>query len=777
MSDSVKNSPKSLDEVQEIVAPMIEAARKHYDENIGPAREKATKLYNADIEEQPAEEGYSSVIIPVVKDSIRKVMPTLMRIFTGPERYLQFSPRATVSGDQNVLLRREKTARAMTLYVNHIVMQENKGYRVLYGAFKDALTRRLGWLKWWVEQVDDPETAEFTGLNEQGLLALLIDRSVKIEREDIREYLSPEGGVLYDVVVERAGPRLKFRFDVVPGEELFWNQDATSVDDATILAHQRERRLHEIVAEGYDEEKVLELSGGANDDVPTDSTSERDARRPDAGGSQRNDSTRDADPAVRPILYTEAYVRLRYEGELGGRKVKDKKVRLYRVCTVGKAHRVLSMKPVSHRPFACLTPDFEPATLEGRGFADDLETAQKVQSEIHRGVLDSAAVALDSPIVYFDGHVSVADLLRPVRERIVRADVPADQAVQRMDHRFLGPDLLPLADYWERIVESTTGHTRASDGLDADVLQSTTKSAVTATVTAAQARTELIARSFAEGLKDAMYGLLRTVIEHQDYAAMVRVGGELVEIDPRAWDADMDVVVNVALGTGVTEDRMAFLQGIIADQSAVYMAGGPSNPLVKLSHMFNSRARALEMMGYANAEEFYGRVDPEMEQQLAQQPQQPQDPNAALAAAETEKAKIAAEVERYKADLDAQLRQAELGLRQAEAAAQNELAQVKLANEIALKMAEMEAKNGVALDREELKAKVALIKAELESQTRVTTAKIAAEASLAGHQAGLMKQSMSADAQERGHEVGLEKTRIQAAAARKRKEASDGGKD
>jgi len=54
----------------------------------------------------------------------------------------------------------------------------------------------------------------------------------------------------------------------------------------------------------------------------------------------------------------------------------------------------------------------------------------------------------------------------------------------------------------------------------------------------------------------------------------VRLRGKWVNIDPRYWDADLDVQVNVALGRGTDQDKMQFLSLIAAEAGADHADGG-----------------------------------------------------------------------------------------------------------------------------------------------------------------------------------------------------------
>ena len=185
----MNHSPKTLQDVEDLVGPMVEAARQHVDANVRPTRIKATAFYKG----EPfgdEEHGYSKVVLTELRDAVRSMLPSLMRVFTGPEKYVTFEP--TGADDLNLLPQREALARTMTGYINHILMVDNPGFRIMRGWFKDALVRRLGWVMWWVEEIAEREAARHTGLSYQQFLGLVADRSVTIEEPE--EHADPNGG-------------------------------------------------------------------------------------------------------------------------------------------------------------------------------------------------------------------------------------------------------------------------------------------------------------------------------------------------------------------------------------------------------------------------------------------------------------------------------------------------------------------------------------------------------------------------------------------------------
>jgi hypothetical protein len=65
----------------------------------------------------------------------------------------------------------------------------------------------------------------------------------------------------------------------------------------------------------------------------------------------------------------------------------------------------------------------------------------------------------------------------------------------------------------------------------------------------------------------------------------------------------MDVIVNVALGAGTEDDKLATLAAV-SEQQKLILGMGPQN-LVNLQHVFNTYKTMLELRGFKNVEEYF----------------------------------------------------------------------------------------------------------------------------------------------------------------------------
>lgn len=202
-------------------------------------------------------------------------------------------------------------------------------------------------------------------------------------------------------------------------------------------------------------------------------------------------------------------------------------------------------------------------------------------------------------------------------------------------------------------------------GLDPDALQNTTATAVSAAVGASEGQIEAMARNLAEGGLSQLYKiLLKLTKQYVSEEEMIMVDGQHVPVDPRSWQDDMDVVVNVGLGRGQKQERLATLQQTLSTQMQIWQAYGPSNGLVSMTQIRNTLADIQRIGGVYNSERYYMPMDPQREQQLTQEAQrqaaaaaqQQGDPNAAFI--QTEQMKTQAKMATDMAKIQSEDRQA-----------------------------------------------------------------------------------------------------------------------
>src|SRR5262245_11061341 len=384
---------------------------------ISDERASALNYYMGNMsKDMPAPDGRSKAVSSDVADTIEGLMPPLMDIFASGDEVVQFAP----VGPEDVAAAEQETD-----YVNHVFMQQNPGFLILYSFIKDALLSKVGVVKVFWERRALAERETYLDLDAAAFAVLAGDPEVEIVEHtvhaaDVGAGLkpaptvtagagsladgatplpqgSPQGeeaggaaapsaaeassapATLHDVTVVTRRTREAARVEPVPPEEFGISRHARSLRDADYCFHAVVRSEARLVAEGYDREQIERLPSYAAahtiEEQARDSVDESTLRQ-GADGERGN----------RLIRVTEHYLRMDYEGgpvDEDGRE-RPGEPELYRVVTGGDDGEVLTRdgEPAVFRedmiPFAAMTPVIITHRFFGRSIADLVMDIQEV---------------------------------------------------------------------------------------------------------------------------------------------------------------------------------------------------------------------------------------------------------------------------------------------------------------------------------------------------------------------------------------------------------------
>ena len=680
-------SPDAMDEEQfgAVVKAAIDDAENYIDDYIAPRRELSMSFYRGDFLGNE-EEGRSQVVMTEVRDTVQAMMPSLLRIFTASENAVEFAPRSP----EDVL-----GAQQATDTVNYVFYSENPGFQILYDGIKDALISKTGIFKWRAEEIKSVSESEYTGLDAEQYALLVsdpdnevIEVSVKYVEQTVSDPMTgapmSSAQETYEVKVRRTKKGLKYIVQCIPPEEFLIARNARDLDTADYVGHRKLATVSELVAMGYDKDEV-EQYGGQGDTF--DINTEAQVRNPAILSFLNNADN--PDKTLERVFYVESYIRVDKDG--------DGIAELRRVCTIGNGTHILHDEVVDEVPFAVICPDPTPHMVIGESISDQVMDLQIIKTNVVRNTLDSLAQVIHPRTVVVEGQVNMDDVMNVETGGIIRARQPG--MVQSLSEPFVGMQAMPIINYLDDLRASRTGISKASQGLDANVLQSTTKAAVVATMSSAEQRLEMIARIFAEtGIKRLFKGLLKMIIKNQDKPMVIRLRNQWIPVDPRNWNPDMDMIVNVGLGNGNASERTMLLNMILQKQEQALMQFGPDNPLVDLKQYRDTITQILAINGMKDGSKYFKEIDrqslPQLQQASMGQPKP--DPTEMLAQVEMEKVKADIQIAQLKAQLDIEKTRME-----------DDRERDKTDVDMMLRAAEIEAKYGTQVN-------VAAIKAEME---------------------------------------------------------------
>ena len=666
------------DEVQDIVKDALSNATSFVESEISQDRIKSQRYFEGEVD-IGEEEGRSKIVSTKVRDTIRAIKPSLMRVFLSSENPVEFVP----TNQEDVI-----NAEQATKYA-HWKFQQLEGYKLLNDAIHDALVKKTGILKIWWEDTTDAEIRSYTNVTEEELSAIVNEDNVEvIEHSTEMGMMTDETGMQseqekHSLKVSYQKKQGELKIEGVPPEEFIVDRNAKSVDDAYIVAHKTEMRVSDLVSMGYDFEQISELSGLSSDSTYTDT--EQFERQ----GYDQEDEENITDLSMKQVQVVEAYMKIDKEG--------TGVAMMYRILLAGGESEVLECEPYGEVPFAVFEVDPEPHTFFGRSVADLLMNDQDSSTAMLRGMMDNVALTNSPRQGYVQGQVNVDDLMNNEIGGLVRMKSP--QALVDIATPFVAGQVLTAMQYMDDAVEAKSGVSRASMGLDPDALQNTSATAARLQAQQGSAQIEVMARNIAEGGMKRLFKLmLELLVENSCEETMMRLHGQFQPIDPRVWNTGMDMTVNVGVGTGQEGERHAALTQALQMQMQVWSTYGSGNGMVTMTGIRNTLGDMLALQGVRNVDRYFSPLTPEIEAQLEQQQQQMAQENPELSEADA-----LVQAETYKADKKAEMDMLKMQIEAQKALAIDDRERDELDQELIIKAAEILGKYGTSVDTAKIK--------------------------------------------------------------------------
>jgi len=649
------------EEIIGLVESEINGSSDYMDSEISSQRERSMEYFYG----EPfgnEEDGRSQVVVTDVQDTLMWMMPSLMRIFTAGDRVVKFVPEGPEDED---------TAEQATKYVNHVFYKQNDGFMVLYNMFLDALMQKVGIVKHYWEEVEKTTTESYQNLTEQEYSLLQQDDELEVvEHEEtvtITEQPDPFTGelvqveeVFHDVTFARTSMEGKVTIENVPPEEFLINRGAKTLEDARFICHRSHKSKSELLQMGFDPDVVEDLPGytGGADDITT--SQEYMARHSyDSTDVYPNQAAADSEMVVQ--VY-ESYVKLDMDGS--GISV------LHKICHAGS--ELLDIEPIDYIPFSTVCPIPIPHKFYGLSVAETVEDIQLIRSTLTRNLLDNMYLSNNGRFQVVEGQVNIDDLLTNRPGGIVRTRSP--NALQPIQTPSLQPYSFQMLQYWEDIKSGRTGVNPKTQGLSADVLKThVTTGAVTAALTNAQGRLELIARVFADtGVRNMFKSIYNLIQRYEDRKKVVRLNNNYFQIDPASWREDLDVDIEVGIGYG---DQDVRLQNISNFASLIEKVGQQTQGIVQPDNIYNLVREIADEMGIKNVDKFVSTPPTEPPPPSAQEQLQQVQAQAMMTQAQA-------------TQLEAEVKAKELEIK----AAKLELERVEIEHDMAVKREELKLK-------------------------------------------------------------------------------------
>jgi hypothetical protein len=548
----------------------------------------------------------SQIVMPELRDTVEWIMPTLMEIFVGSGKPVQFDPQSPDDEDQ---------AEIETEVVNHVFMRQNPGFFILHDYCKDALLLRNGYItSYWLKK-RKTSVESYTGLGEAEMTMMLQDFEAKGDEIEILEQREeqtivmgpqgPQASTQFDIKLRRTTEVGQAKVECVPPEEMRVSPQARhGLEEGPFVEHECKKSRSALKEMGFDPEVVdsitlatpdwLDLISLARDEV-TDQLSEEEPM----------------DPASQMVSLRTVFIRVDFDG--------DGITELRRVMVGGD--KILDNDEVEEMSYTSGSPIRMPHRHVGISYYDLLYDLQVIKTTLFRQGLDNLYIANNQGYAVDWTKVNMGDLLTSRPGRIVRTDGPPESVIMPLEMSSnIMSQIVPALEYCDLQREMRTGIGKDTMGVDADALQDVTKGGQLASMAAAAKKVMLVARLLAEGLKDTFEKIHSLLRRHQQQDMTMKLtNGRWLTANPADWKERTELLINVGLGSGTREEarQNIMLLGQAQKELAPFGLVGPKQA-------FATFRKVCHLLGEENATQYAMDPDsPEYQQYMQQHKPQP----------------------------------------------------------------------------------------------------------------------------------------------------------
>ena len=614
------------------------------------------------------QDGASQVVTSEFADVIESIMPGLMRVFTSTDDVAEFTPGAP--GE-------EQWAREASEYVPHVFMRQNDGFRILYWMIKDALMYRLGAVTVDLEDYSEKRRVPVQGLPQDAIDIVVAqaaeegaELAMELEQDEARLEVPgaplpsrgegpfpPPSAPTFSGIIAITHKRKRVVADNIAPEDILFTPTARDQDKASFLGFRKRVTASDLVEMGLSQADVDELRSDRD-------LSPEEAQRND--GAVLNEAERgDLGDSERPLWLVVAYVRADSDGD-GVSEL----LRVVYAHAGGTAGRIVErVEWDGLASIALASPILMSHTIVGRSLFDQTQDLQQIGSVLTRGLLDNLYIT-NRPRPVISDQVNLDSLIDWVPGSPIRLKAgarPGDNHVAWLQVPNVSAGVLAALEYLATVRENRTGIVRNNQGLDADSLNKTA-SGMNMLMGAAQQRQELIARVLAETAIKRLYRLVYRAIKRAA-AGPVKYwsGRQFASCDPSRWPDEMELSVNVGLGTGNKDQAIGHLTliGTMQEKLIALQGGHADGPYVTPENIANAAQKVTETLGFKTPGLFFQSPDriaasgPQAGESPSVPPQP--DPGLAMAMAQIDIARRAAEADvetrRLKAQADIEIAQ------------------------------------------------------------------------------------------------------------------------
>lgn len=526
-------------------------------------------------------QGQSSVITSDVSDVVESILPALIRQYTSSRNVAEFSVGEIPSSmTPEQVEQREREAEEKTVYSNY-TFRTKGGVSVLHSMCKDAMLQYTGTVKVYYDESKEMIPEPYRNVDDMELSKLRLDEDLEINK-----VTKNEDGT-HDVDAMRTITSKGVCYDPVPPEEMLINNDARDFKRPRFIGQLKHNATRsDLIEMGFDKEIVDRLS--SDDERLSEGSYVRRANlNISTDGDINTDKSQDR------IALGEYYMLIDVD--------EDGISELWQIFYAG--NEILEKNQVEDHPYAVAVPVPIPHRAIGDCPAAQVMDIQFTKSTLARQYMNNIYQTNYGRSIVNE-RVELDDLLSPRAGGVVRVegDGPVHDAYSPIPVQPIGAEILQGIEYWDQARETRTGITRYNQGLDAEALNKTAYG-FRGMMDASQQRLYLMAKLVAEsGIKQLYEKTVKLLARYQDEAQQIRVFGRKITIDPTSWRHNLSCEIDIGIGAGDRNEKIASLQVILNEQKALKQMG---SQLVDETKLYNTYEALIDEIGLVDTFKFF----------------------------------------------------------------------------------------------------------------------------------------------------------------------------
>ena len=631
------------DEVERAVGTEADSAIRYCRDTLSPGRiEKWDRYYGKPLGNEV--KGRSQYMSRDLLETVEWIMPTLIKTLASGDPKIKLDIKGQPHWVGPALMRK--------IYEDLSADAQGSMFHVFYQWFKDALVSGSAYTKvfWEVEYEEKDHTIPVVSMQDFGQLEA--DEDIEVKKA---AYIP--GGYSNVHLTIRQLRRDQLVTENVPTWEFVTSKRTRTMNDehakghVTYVTMDYLKRINRAMTERDDEpyfvnlEEIEQTAGHLSGEV-VNANSLDSEKQSYMGYEKYGDQYEDGEAATglkSRVQLEEWYTRLDVKGTGYLRDV---------ICwrANGKLIR-WEDNDDGFIPLATLSPIIDCYKFNGMSYADLVIELQTLKTMLFRTVLDNFEWQnLGRWFKTPGAKVDIKALLEGIPGDCVEVD---PNSIRKETPQPFHPQNLALFDYIDGVKEQRTGSTKYTQGTDSGTLNKTAQG-IQMIQAAAMQRIELIARIFAEGLKDYYQKAAMLYQRNMRQPFMAKVNGEDVEVTPEMLQgkvlARVNMGVEAQIGMAETQ-RLERMAGTL--QGFDKMAPGLFGP----EEIHNLAAKYVSAMGYLDTEDFIAPLKTHIDKNTQMQEMQKQMQQMQLQMEQS-----AAQMEQMKMQGDMKMRAAKLNL-------------------------------------------------------------------------------------------------------------------